>query len=48
VEQRVKALRLLEQRHLAQAAILQKRIEQREHDELVELTHQRDAGLRRW
>jgi flagellar export protein FliJ len=47
VEQRVKALRLLEQRHLAQAAILQKRIEQREHDELVELTHQRDAGLRR-
>jgi flagellar export protein FliJ len=48
VEQRVKALRLLEQRHLAQAAIVQKRIEQREHDELVELTHQRDAGLRRW
>jgi flagellar export protein FliJ len=48
VEQRVKALRLLEQRHLAQAAIQQKRIEQREHDELVELTHQRDAGLRRW
>lgn len=48
VEHRVKALRLLEQRHLAQAAILQKRIEQREHDELVELTHQRDAGLRRW
>ena len=46
-EQRVKALRLLEQRYLAQAAVLQKRIEQREHDELVELTHQRDAGLRR-
>jgi len=47
VEQRVKALRLLEQRHLAQAAILQKRIEQREHDELVELTHRREAGQRR-
>jgi flagellar export protein FliJ len=46
-EQRVKALRLLEQRYLAQAAVLQRRIEQREHDELVELTHQRDAGLRR-
>jgi flagellar export protein FliJ len=46
-EQRVKALRLLEQRYLAHAAVLQKRIEQRAHDELVELTHQRDAGLRR-
>jgi flagellar export protein FliJ len=46
IEQRVKALRLLEQRHLAQAAIQQKRIEQREHDELVELTHRRDAGQR--
>jgi len=46
VEQRVKALRLLEQRHLAQAAIQQRRIEQRDHDELVELTHRRDAGLR--
>lgn len=45
-EQRVKALRLLEQRHLAQAAVLQRRIEQREHDELVELTHRRDAGMR--
>src|SRR5512143_3296833 len=46
VEQRVKALRLLEQRHLAQVAIQQKRIEQRQHDELVELTHRRDAGRR--
>ena len=46
VEQRVKALRLLEQRHLAQAAVQQKRIEQRDHDELVELTHRRDAGRR--
>ena len=44
VEQRVKALRLLEQRHLAQAAIQQRRSEQREHDELVELTHHQDAG----
>lgn len=46
VEQRVKALRLLEQRHLAQAAIQQRRSEQREHDELVDLTHHQDAG--RW
>jgi flagellar export protein FliJ len=46
VEQRVKALRLLEQRHLAQAAVQQRRSEQREHDELVELTHRQDAG--RW
>lgn len=46
VAQRVKALRLLEQRHLAQIAIQQKRIEQRQHDELVELTHRRDAGRR--
>lgn len=46
VEQRVKALRLLEQRHQAQAAIQQKRIEQRQHDELVELTHRRDGGRR--
>ena len=46
VEQRVKALRLLEQRHLAQVAILQRRIEQREHDELVELTHRKYAAQR--
>ena len=45
VEQRVKALRLLEQRHLAQAAIQQRRNEQRQHDELVELTHSH-AGRR--
>lgn len=44
VEQRVKALRLLEQRHLAQVAVQQKRIEQRQHDELVELAFHRDAG----
>ena len=46
VEQRVKALRLLEQRHQAQAAIQQKRTEQRQHDELVELAYHRDAGRR--
>lgn len=46
VEQRVKALRLLRERHLAQLAIQQKRIEQRQHDELVELAHRRDAGRR--
>jgi flagellar export protein FliJ len=43
-EQRVKALRLLEQRHLAQIAIQQRRLEQRQHDELVELMHHRDVG----
>jgi flagellar export protein FliJ len=46
IEQRVKALRLLEQRYLAQAAIQQKRLEQRQHDELVELMHRRDVGGR--
>jgi flagellar export protein FliJ len=45
-DQRVRALRLLEQRHQAQAAIQQRRIEQREHDELVDLTHRRDAAQR--
>lgn len=44
VEQRVKALRLLEQRYLAQVAVQQRRMEQREHDQLVELTHHLDAG----
>lgn len=43
-ENRVKALRLLEQRYLEQAAIQGKRIEQRQHDELVELMHGRSAG----
>jgi flagellar export protein FliJ len=45
VEQRVKALRLLEARHHAQAAVQQRRVEQRQHDELVELTYGREAGL---
>jgi flagellar biosynthesis chaperone FliJ len=44
LDQRVKALRLLEQRHLAQIAILQRRIEQRQHDELVALAHYREPG----
>lgn len=44
VENRVKALRLLEQRHLAHAAMQNKRIEQRQHDELVELMHGRALG----
>lgn len=44
-EQRVKALRLLEQRHRAHLAIQQTRIEQRQHDELVALT-QRHVGRR--
>ena len=47
VENRVKALRLLEQRYLEQAAIQGKRIEQRQHDELVELMHGRAMGGRR-
>lgn len=46
VDQRVKALRMLRERHLAQLAVQQKRIEQRQHDELVELAHRRDAGRR--
>ena len=46
VEQRVKALRLLEQRHLEQIAIQQRRIEQRQHDELVELAFHRHAERR--
>lgn len=47
VEQRVKALRLLEARHRAQAAIVERRAGQRRHDELVELIHRGDAGRRR-
>jgi len=46
LEQRAKALRLLEQRYLAQAAIQNKRVEQRQHDELVELMHSRSTGRR--
>jgi len=45
-EKRVKALRLLEQRHLNHAAMQNKRLEQRQHDELVELMHGRVAGTR--
>lgn len=46
VDQRVKAFRMLEQRHLAQVAIQQKRLEQREHDELVEVTHRHESEHR--
>ncbi|WP_310448265.1 flagellar export protein FliJ [Thiobacillus sp.] len=44
LDQRVKALRLLEQRHQAQVTVQQRRIEQRQHDELVELAHYREPG----
>ena len=44
LDQRVRALRLLEQRHLAQISIQQRRIEQRQHDELVVLAHFREPG----
>ncbi|MEQ1661416.1 MAG: flagellar export protein FliJ [Thiobacillus sp.] len=40
-EQRVKAYRLLRERHLAQRATQQKHNEQRQHDELVALAHRR-------
>lgn len=46
VDQRVKAFRMLEQRHLAQLAIQQKRLEQREHDELAEVTHRHESEHR--
>jgi len=44
LDQRVRALRLLEQRHQAQISIQQRRIEQRQHDELVALAHYREPG----
>ncbi|HQS99610.1 MAG: hypothetical protein B7Y26_05070 [Hydrogenophilales bacterium 16-64-46] len=46
-ENRVKALRLLEARHQAAVAIAERRIEQRQHDELVERMHQQNGGRRR-
>lgn len=46
-ENRVKALRLLEARHQAAVAVAERRIEQRQHDELVERMHSQDAGRRR-
>lgn len=46
VDQRVKAFRILEQRYLAQVGIQQKRLEQREHDELVEVTHRHESEHR--
>ncbi len=42
MDQRVKAFSMLEQRYLAQVAIQQKRLEQREHDELAEVTHRHE------
>ena len=44
VQKRVKALQLLEARYQAHAAIQNRRLEQRQHDELVELMHGRAAG----
>ena len=46
VQKRVKALQLLEERYQAQAAIQNRRFEQRQHDELVELMHGRATGGR--
>lgn len=47
IQKRVKALQLLEERYRVQVAIQNKRLEQRQHDELVELMHGRAApGLR--
>lgn len=46
VDQRVKAFRMLEQRYLAQMAIQQRRLEQREHDELAEVTHRHESEHR--
>jgi flagellar export protein FliJ len=45
-EQRVKALQVLKQRALDRAAIKQKRIDQRQHDELVELARFRQESRR--
>ncbi len=44
--QRLKALQLLEQRHRTHLAVQQRRIEQRQHDELAELRHRREGGRR--
>lgn len=46
-ENRVKALRLLQARHRAALAVAERRIEQRQHDELVERMHRQDVGRRR-
>lgn len=45
-QQRVKALQVLRQRALDRAAIKQKRIDQRQHDELVELARHRQETRR--
>ena len=47
LQKRVRALQLLEARHRDQIAIVNRRVDQRQHDELVELMHGRAvAGLR--
>lgn len=45
-EQRVKALQVLKKRALDRAAVRQKRIDQRQHDELVELARYRQETRR--
>ena len=46
LQKRVRALQLLEERYQAQATIQHRRQEQRQHDELVELMHGRNASGR--
>ncbi len=43
-ENRVKALRLLHARHQAAVAVAERRLEQRQHDELVERMHWQERG----
>lgn len=43
-DQRLRALRRLEERYRAHVAVQQRRIEQREHDEFVERAHRGEAG----
>lgn len=47
LQKRVRALQLLEERYKLHAAIQTRRLEQRQHDELVELVHGRVAPGRR-
>ncbi|MBT9567098.1 MAG: flagellar FliJ family protein [Thiobacillus sp.] len=47
IQKRVRALQLLEERYQAHAVIQNRRLEQRQHDELVELMHGRVAPGRR-
>ena len=45
-DQRLRALRRLEERYREQVAVQQRRIEQREHDEFIERAHRIEAGGR--